>query len=169
MQVAVFSDSHDNLDALRTAIGKCKDRGLTQAIHLGDYCAPFVMDVLGESSLQWVGVWGNNDGDRVRSLQTAGRYEGRIDIAADDFREHEVGGRRIFLTHYPQIGRIAALSGQYEAVFHGHTHLAAQEIVEVQEKRVLLANPGEIYGKRFGKPSFGVYDSENHTFEHVWL
>jgi len=166
MKIAILSDSHDHLDNLRAAIAQCEERGLTQGIHLGDFCAPFAVRLLSESKLNWIGVWGNVDGDRLKNTDRAGA---NVDIGMSDFREVELDGKKIFLTHYDQIGRIAALSGQYDAVFHGHNHIAAQEVIENNGKQTLLANPGEICGWRFGKPSFAVYDTENNAVEHIWL
>ena len=140
---------------------------ITEALHLGDFIAPFVVkEHLSPSKLNWTCVWGNNDGDQLRTIALA---SSNVDIAPSDFREIEKDGRKIFMTHYPEIGRIAALSGQYDAVFFGHNHTASQEVIEVGEKKVLLVNPGEIYGMRTGKISFGIYDTQSNTFEHIWL
>lgn len=160
MLIAVLSDSHDRTDHLEQAINLIKQRGITHAFHLGDYISPFVLLQLAESSLALQGVWGNNDGDRATGLKLAA---GRLDIADGDSRELEIEGRNLFLTHYPQIARMAALSGQYDAVFFGHSHVASQEIVG----STLFANPGEIYGMRSGKVSFGIYDTETNSMEDI--
>jgi len=160
MLIAVLSDSHDRTDHLEQALILIKERGISRGLHLGDYVAPFVINQLAESEIRWQGVWGNNDGDKLAGLRMAA---GKVDISEGDFLELEIEGRKLFLTHYPQIGRIAALSGQYDAVFYGHTHIAKQEHVEV----TLLANPGEIYGMRTGKVSFGIYNTERNSFEEV--
>jgi putative phosphoesterase len=163
MKIAVFSDSHDRVDNLDRAIAIAKEMGITQALHLGDLIAPFVVkENLANSGLQWTCVWGNNDGDKLLAAAFATE---NVDLAEKDFREVEIEGRKLFLTHYPEIGRIAALSGQYDAVFFGHNHKASQEKIE----KTLLANPGEIYGMRTGKASFGVYTPDDNTFEHIWL
>ena len=168
MLIAVLSDSHDRTDHLEYAINQAKERGITTAFHLGDFCSPFVLEQLGQSGLTWYVVWGNNDGDKLRGTSMAA---GQVDIVPDDYRELDLEGRKLFLTHYPQIGRIAALSAQYDAVFFGHNHQASQEIIsqEGSSKKTLLANPGEIYGMRTGKPSFAIYNTEDNSFEHVWF
>lgn len=164
MKIAIFSDSHDRLDRVQQAIDLVKERGITQGIHLGDFCAPPTTSLLGESGIHWTCVWGNCDGDKLLCYRRVEKL-GTMDFADGDFREHEVDGKKLFLTHYPQIARIAALSAQYDACFHGHNHEMNQEVIG----KTLLANPGEICGIRFGKPSFGIYDTETNTFEHVLL
>lgn len=171
MIITVFSDSHDRMDKINEALQIVQEREVKNGIHLGDFCTPAAMKLLAASGINWKCVWGNIDGDRLRCYQEVAPY-GTVDIVPEDFREIEVEGRHLFLTHYPEIARIAALSGKYDAVFHGHNHVAAQETVETAHgrvKEVLLANPGEICGFRFGEPSFALYNTESNTFEHIRL
>jgi len=69
MEIAIFSDIHDNLKNLELAINQIKDRGINKLIYCGDFCAPFVMKQLGQSGLEIHAVWGNNDGDRFKLTQ----------------------------------------------------------------------------------------------------
>lgn len=163
MLIAVFSDSHDHLPNLEVAIGMVKELGIKRGFHLGDVCAPFSVRLLTESGLQWQCVWGNNDGDKMGGYQaTAGS---KVDFDTRDFREIKIEERRLFLTHYPEIARIAALSGSYDACFFGHNHRYSSEIIG----QSLLANPGEILGWRFKQPSFGVYDTVANEMQTVFL
>ena len=162
MFIAVFSDSHDNLPNLRQALEMVEERGIRRGFHLGDFCRPSSLELLAQSGLQWQCVWGNNDSE-LSEYEVA--EESEVDLKRSDFRELEVEGRKIFLTHYPKIARIAALSGKYDACFFGHNHRHSQELIG----RTLLANPGELLGWRFKEPSFGVYDTDSGTFRTVFL
>jgi putative phosphoesterase len=164
MLLAVFSDTHDRTDHIEQALATVRERQIGHGIHLGDYCSPFTVRLLAESGLTWKCVWGNNDGDKLLCYQQAEPF-GSMDFANGDFREITVDGRALFLTHYPHIARLAAGSGQYAAVFHGHDHVAAQETVG----STVLANPGELYGGRYGEPAFGIYNTTDNTFEHIRL
>jgi len=167
MLIAVFSDSHDRMDLIDLALFQVAERGITYGIHLGDYCSPTALEKLAASGIKWKCVWGNVDGDKLKAYQAVESY-GTIDIVPEDFREITVEGRQLFLTHYPDIARIAALSGQFDAVFHGHNHVAAEEMVTAANgKETLLANPGELCGFKFGEPSYGIYDTEHNSFEHI--
>lgn len=164
MKIAVFSDSHDHLDKMRAALNQVKERGITTGLHLGDFCAPPAVECLAESDIHWYCVWGNVDGDRHLSADRV-KDKPNMDLATAEFRELELEGRTIFLTHYPKIAEIAATSGMYNAVFHGHDHKMRNEMIG----ETLLANPGELGGFRFGTASFGIYDTETNTLEHVTL
>lgn len=162
MLIAVFSDSHDHKQNITKALALAEGRGITRGFHLGDFCAPPSFELLASSKITWQCVFGNVDGDRLGALKRVEKY-GTMDLANADFREIEIDGQHLFLTHYPDIARLGALSGKYQAAFYGHNHQAAQEMVA----NTLLANPGEIVGTRFGHPSFGIYDTEKNSFEIV--
>ena len=140
MRIAVLSDIHDNIWNLETALDDVNERGAEALVFLGDFCAPFTLAQIGESFDGDVhAVFGNNDGDEL-----------------------ELGGKRIALNHYPDLARRLAESGAYDAVFSGHNHERQHETIG----GTLWANPGEVMG-RFGSPSYGLYDTETNTFEHV--
>jgi putative phosphoesterase len=159
--IAVFSDSHDHLPRLDTALTMAQARGIKRGFHLGDFCAPFSVERLARSGLDWQCVWGNNDGDKLGAYHAAA--DSGVDLEKTDFREVKIDGRHVFLTHYPQIARLAALSGGYDACFFGHNHKLSQEIVG----ETLLANPGEILGWRSGHASFGVWETKTNQLVHV--
>ena len=161
MKIAVLSDSHDNMENIKKAIVIAKEHGIKEGFHLGDFCASPSAVLLAESGLTWHCSWGNVDGDPLAMYKKTLSY-GTMTFADHDTSEVEKDGRKIFLTHYPEIARIAALSGQYDAAFYGHNHTAAQEMIG----KTLLANPGEVVGFK-GHPSFGIYDTNTNTFEHV--
>jgi uncharacterized protein len=174
MQIAVFSDSHDHLDNLEKACAAVVARGITTGIHLGDFCAPFMIKPLIESDLTWYGVFGNNDGDRLgafmQTLTATTDGKRQIDLVNADFRELEIDGLRLFLTHYPQIARISALSGQYDVAFHGHDHKAASTVVTAANGNTCpIYNPGELCGARFGTATYGIFDTQTREFTIITL
>jgi len=151
MRIAIFSDSHDHTENVTKALGIVQAQGITNGIHLGDFTTQPILDLLLASTLSWTLVRGNNDVN--------------LPIPQDDFQEVTFEGRKLFVTHYPQIARVAALSGKYDACLHGHTHIAAQETIGT----TLLANPGELCGRRYGKASFGIYDTKGNKIEIIYL
>jgi hypothetical protein len=161
MQIAVLSDIHDRLDHLERVMAAVRARGAERVFFLGDGCAPFVLNDLAERFAGPIdGVFGNNDGDRFLLCRVAARHSQMT--WHDPLAELEVDGRKILLTHYPEIGRRLAKSGEADAVFSGHDHQRYQH----RFGAALWANPGEIMG-RFGVVSFGLYDTVGHSFEHV--
>jgi putative phosphoesterase len=157
--VAVLSDCHDRLDHLERALSRVGEAQV--ALFCGDYCAPFTLKALAEGFRGRVhSVLGNNDGDVFLLLKVASKV-GNVTVH-QPMANLELGGRRIAVVHYPEFGEALALSGKYDAVFSGHDHTAASSRVG----NTLWGNPGELMG-RFGPPSFGLYDTEDNTFEIV--
>lgn len=160
MDVAVLSDIHDNIWNLERALDKIRALGVTRVFFLGDFCAPFTLKQLAEGSRGQVDViFGNNDGDTHLLTRVASDHANVV--LYGQFAELEVEGRRIALTHYPDIARGLA-EGNYDAVFYGHDHTRFSGEVGT----TILVNPGEIMG-RFGSPSFGVYNSGDQSFGHI--
>lgn len=167
MKIAIFSDSHDNLYNTQKALEIIKEMGITQGFHLGDFCAPPLIDLLSsDSSIHWTTVWGNVDGARAQSVL---RFKDRanLDLHHETFREVElIAGVKIFLTHYPLLAQNAAYSGKYRACFYGDDHTKFSEVLS---NGTLLANPGELVGTKTGQASFGIWNTDDNTFEFVDL
>ncbi len=163
MKIAVLSDCHDHLENLASALRLVRESGAERLFYLGDFCAPFTLAALAEGFLGPVdAVFGNNDGDVFLLCRVAAKFP-HVTLHAP-LAELEVEGRKIALQHYPELGLRLAESQAYDAVFTGHDH---QTYVH-QKGRTLWANPGEIMG-RFGKPSFGLYDTKDGSFAHMPL
>ena len=156
MLIAILSDAHDNIWNVEKALPRIQQAAVL--IFCGDFCAPFTLQMLADGFAGPIHcVLGNNDGDALligRIAAQAGHvtlYQGMGHMDAD--------GKRIAFAHYPNIGGALARSGQFDAVFHGHTHRRVVEIVG----QTLSVNPGEVMG-RYGKPSFGLYDTATGEF-----
>lgn len=161
MKIAVLSDSHDRLDHLAWALKWVQEIDAERVFFLGDFCAPFALNMLAEGFPGPIdSVFGNNDGDQFLLCQIAAKYK-HVTLH-HPLAELEVEGRKVALQHYPEIGKRLAESGAYDAVFTGHDHL--QYINQVGD--TLWANPGEIMG-RLGAPSFGVWETSDNSFSHI--
>ncbi len=127
-------------------------------IHCGDLCAPFSLDMLGAGFAGPLHVtFGNNDGDILLLTRIAAKYP-QMTLHAPS-GEVEAGGRRLAFVHYPDLGEGLAALGRYDTVFVGHTHKPTQQHIG----KTLLANPGEVMG-RFGRPTYGIYDTATGEF-----
>ena len=58
MIVGVFSDVHDNIEALLRVLDDFKARNAARAIFCGDFCSPIPSRVMGESGLEIDCVFG---------------------------------------------------------------------------------------------------------------
>jgi hypothetical protein len=105
-------------------------------------------------------VFGNNDGDQFLLARIASKYP-HVSLHGD-FAELELDGRRVAVTHYPQIGAALARGEMYDLVCHGHSHERLVESVG----QTLRVNPGEVMG-RFGLSTYARYDTRTGQAEIV--
>jgi len=120
-------------------------------LHAGDYVAPFSMAPLEELKAPYLGVFGNNDGEKI-GLQS--RSEGRLRPGP---RFLQVNGQSILLVHDLQGGYPQGPSGRtLRLLVHGHTH--RPEIR--REGSTLLFNPGEVGGWLTGRATMGLFHLE---------
>jgi len=158
MLVGVMSDSHDNLAKIDTALKAFKDAGVEMLIHLGDYIAPFSLARILMGNLRFLGVLGNNDGEKLGLKELASKagyelYEPPHDVV--------LGGKRILLLHgfgpkdrTIRIVERIARGGGYSAILYGHTH----EIDVRFEGGTLILNPGEVFGGLSGRSTVAILD-----------
>jgi putative phosphoesterase len=163
MLVGVLSDIHDNLPNLAAAALAFRDRGIESLLFLGDFCSPIPARELAAYPGTVHCVFGNGDGDRF-AIRGIAAGEGSALSLHGEWAELELGGRRVALTHYPLYARALARTGDYDAVFSGHTH-------ERHEERfggTLWVNPGEVLGWK-GAPSVAVWDASANSVEFLAL
>lgn len=173
MLIAILSDIHDNIPRLRAAIDHV--RQVDALLCGGDLCSPFIVDELARFPRAIHVVFGNNDGDLFRITQKAavanqGRAsEDQIHLHGEFF-EGELGGKRIALIHYEQIGKALVGSGAYDLVCYGHTHQFSVER-DAATGAIRGVNPGEIFGmlRADSESTFVSYDTESGVVRKHWI
>lgn len=156
MKIAILSDSHDNIVNLQKTLDQIKEKA-EAIIHCGDLIAPFSAEILSSADLPTYITLGNNDEDHI------GMYKKSSDKftwthIGQQYGEIEIDSRKLAYTHYPRLGELMARSGEYDAVFYGHTHKSDKRKVG----DTLLLNPGAICGIQNGKmgtATYGIYDT----------
>lgn len=161
MKIAIASDLHENYKHKEWFIDECTKRGISRVLFLGDAINPGLISQLATSGLSLHFVWGNNDGDAVKTVKIL--LENNHSVSDYCFDELSEDGKKVFVTHYPLLGENAAKSGKYDAVFYGHNHQKHEEHVD----KTLLVNPGELSGHLSGTVSFYVWDTELNTGEFI--
>lgn len=165
MKIGILSDIHDNIWNLEKVVSKIRG-SVETIIFCGDFCAPFSAHILGSLSVPIHACFGNNDEDQIGIYKRGGEQYQDFIALTEEFGAIELGGKKIAFCHYPKLGELLAGTGDFDAVFHGHTH-------KQYSKRVgetLLVNPGSICGIVDGKPgeaSFGIYDTETNEVEII--
>lgn len=168
MKIAVFSDTHDQIKQIKKAVDSIRGK-VDGLIHCGDWVSPFVLLQFQHLSIPLYGVFGNNDGDKFRHIMLKESLNLPLSLE-DRFLELEFEGKKIAVFHgdYPGIVNALVLCGQYDAVFHGHTHIPVNEYVG----NTLSFNPGsflEMTGENVQGASFGIYDTKKHSAKHITL
>ncbi len=157
MKIAIVSDIHDQSENLKWAVSKMQELKVDQVFALGDYSSPYIVERLGLVGVSVIAIWGNNDGDQVAMFKAVLEDENnQIYFKKGNFAELEYDGKKYFLSHYPLLAENAAMSGKYEAVFHGHTHTQRSEVLN----NTPIINPGKLAVFPDDKISFAVYDTE---------
>jgi hypothetical protein len=160
MLIGVISDTHDNVDKLRVALKRFKEAGIDIVLHAGDIVSPFMVVPFQEVGLRMIGIFGNNDGDKLYLRE---RFRG---IGEINFGPHEVelGGRRIVLMHEPRSIEAFTASERYDLIIYGHTHE-----VEVRKGQGLVVNPGECGGWLSGRATCALVDLKGLKAEIIEL
>jgi uncharacterized protein len=163
MKIAIISDIHDNHHNLKQFYEKAKELKAERIICLGDFINPGIIKFLAKSEIPVFSIWGNNDGEKCLIMRVALEKDSNLTISDKIYDFLEVDGKKIFLTHYGDIAESMARSGDYVAVFHGHTHDKSKEKIG----NCLLLNPGELSTHKTGIASFAIYDTETNDADII--
>lgn len=146
MKICIVSDSHDRAAPLASAVAEAKTLGVKAVIHCGDVIGANTLRASLELGVPLHVVHGNNIGDPLAMCRMAAKSGELLTYYGQD-AELVLGGRRIFVTHFPHYGRGMACTGDYDLVCCGHSHIA--EIVRqtsIKGGQTLLVNPGSVSG-----------------------
>ena len=142
MKIIIFSDSHRELDGMRTVIAQEKP---DYVFHLGDH------DTDAEALMR--------EYDTLPIVTVRGNCDGWSDTPKT--RVFNLGGKRFFLCHGHTLGvkegylraTYAALEQKADVLLFGHTHIPCCACEETEPgQRLYLLNPGSCGGYR---PTYG--------------
>ena len=157
MKIGIISDTHDNMPKIKEAVAMFNMKEVEFVIHAGDYIAPFSIVPLENLKCDYVGVFGNNDGEKVG---LAKKSQDRIKVPP---HQVNLGNRKIVILHEPNDIDNLIKSQNYDIIIYGHTH---SPVIEKHD-RTLVINPGECCGWLSGKSTVATADLDNMTAEIV--
>ena len=164
MKVIIFSDSHDSIKNIDSAFSLIEREGIESdyLIHCGDICS---LETLSHIANLWRGeihfCFGNMDGDGFAIPQSNSIFK-KVYLHGGEFGQLEIGGKKIAFQHFPEVAQNLAGSGDWDAVFYGHTHKRHSEYIG----KTLLANPGTVSGIKHSA-SFAVYSSDDSSLDFI--
>ena len=146
MKICILSDSHDNRPLLEAAVRDAQAAGAEAVLHCGDVVAPSTLEVLRPFKLPVHVIHGNNIGDAYMMGRIASQATNQTTYYGQD-AGIELGGRRIFLVHYPHYAEAMATTGDWDLVCCGHDHEAKTEtITNIKGGTTWVVNPGTVGG-----------------------
>lgn len=165
MKICIVSDSHDRGPLLAKAIEAARADGAEAVLHCGDIIGGNTLKASLKLGLPIHAVHGNNLGDPVSIARMACHSDGLLNYHGHDAMI-TLGGRRIFVTHYPHYGHAMACTGDYDLVCCGHSHepeIRQQD--NVRGGKTWLVNPGTVAGLGAPQATWIIGDLATLTFE----
>ncbi|MGE5638568.1 MAG: metallophosphoesterase family protein [Clostridia bacterium] len=146
MKICILSDSHDRGAPLADAVARAKEAGAQAVIHCGDVIGTQTLRAALELGLPTHVIHGNNLGDPISLSRWARERPGLLAYHGPDARL-ELGGRKVFVVHYPEYGYAMACTGDWDLVCCGHSHVAGiEQVTNVKGGKTWLVNPGTVAG-----------------------
>ena len=168
MKVCVISDTHDRVEYLHAAIEDAKVRGAEIVLHCGDLIAPYTLRQTHTLGLPIHVIHGNNKGDLAAMCRLASKPESLINYHGRD-ASLEMGGKKIFLIHFPEYAEAMALTGKWDLICCGHNHRCKIESIRHADGdgSPLLVNPGSASGLGRVQPTYVFGNLETMEFEII--
>lgn len=159
MKLGIISDTHDNVPMIHKAVAFFNQTRVDMVLHAGDYVSPFSLKPFLSLKCDFIGVWGNNDGDKIALQEVAqGKIKNSPLIQSYD-------QKKILLAHHLETLEALVLSQEFHLIVYGHTHQS-----EIRKAgKTLVVNPGECGGWLDGKSTVAVADLEEMTAEIIGL
>ena len=150
MRIGVVSDTHDMMRNVERIVQLFEAAGVERVVHTGDITQAKTLRVFGKLRAELVGVFGNNDLERIPLEAACAEYG--LDFCDPPLRL-EWAGRRLVVVHDPLELRPELLA-DCDVALHGHDHRRRIERVD----GTLVLNPGECAGHGVGHNAVGVLD-----------
>ncbi len=148
MKIGILSDSHHKNEYLKECIEFLKKENCEYLIHAGDICSKVGLEILKNSNLKYVAVFGNNDRDL---FELSPEYN----IKKEPYY-FKIADSTFKLMHLP-----FHLYPDTDIIIFGHTHKFDCEY----KNKKLFINPGEICARE--KPIISCAKLEINTNEYI--
>jgi putative phosphoesterase len=138
MRIGIVSDTHGHVANAQAAVRMLQALEVQRVLHCGDIGSPEVVALFSAWPTDF--VFGNCDGNRAElaaAIVAAGQ------TCHGEFGALEFDGRRIALLHSHDGARFRTtlVSGAWDLVCYGHTHVASID----RHGSTLAVNPGALY------------------------
>jgi len=152
MNIAIISDSHDNVPNIYKALNFIKKQKADMIIHCGDVCAGSVLDDMAKKFPKPIHFIYGNIVDTQAMEKITSQHKNLF--SHKNLGKLEIEGKKIAFTHLPYDAKDLAAGGKFNYVFYGHNHKPWIEKI----KNTYLINPGTL-GGLFSKATFAWWDT----------
>ena len=159
-QIGIMSDSHDNLPAIRAAVGLFNERQVDMVVHAGDIVAPFTAREIKKLNCPYKIIFGNNDGEILGLYKI---YEGNVFQPPHQFM---VNDKKVLVLHDPILLNSFKEIKAFDIIIYGHDHNAS---ISESPTGQLIVNPGECGGWLTGKSTVAIWTLPNNKVELIEL
>lgn len=163
MKLGILSDTHNHVENTRRAISAFRERDVTRLIHCGDISTIPIVEMFEGFTVTF--VFGNMDQFHA-DLMTAAKAIFGMGSMGYSYTA-AIDGKRIAVCHGNDADMLNGFiqQGNYDFVFHGHTHLRRDEIVG----KTRVINPGALGGNMPQARSICILDFETEQTEFVMI
>ncbi len=164
MIVGIMADTHDRLPLVDKAVKVLNEQNVELVLHAGDYIAPFVIPHFKPLKARFIGVFGNNDGEKNGLKRKFKEIDAEIH---GSFADVAVDGLKIALLHGSEEELLQSLINveSHDIIIHGHTH----EAKTYRKGRTLVINPGEVCGYLTEKSTIALLNSQTKEVKIIEL
>jgi len=154
--VGIISDTHDNRSLIIKAVDEFNKAGCSLIVHAGDYVAPFTIREFEKLRGKFLGVFGNNDGEKKGLSEKFSRI-GSLYKPPYEFTYHD---KRFVVMHEPDyLDKYMAKDG-LDVIVYGHLHK-----VDIRDGKPLVINPGECCSWLTGRSTVVLLDISKMNVE----
>ena len=156
-RIGIISDTHDNVEKIDKAITYFNQMEMDLVIHAGDIISPFVAGKFNSLKMDFLAIYGNNDGDKM-GLRNVLKYK-----IFEEPHIFKISGIKFIITHREKMVEAILKSKDYDVIIYGHTHKPDIRI----DSETIVINPGEACGYISGKSTIAVLNLEKREAEIV--
>lgn len=147
--VGIISDTHDNRDSIIKAVDTFNKAGCSLVVHAGDYIAPFTIREFEKIKGNFLGVFGNNDGEKKGLIAQFSK----IGALYEPPLEFTHSGKRFVVMHEPDYLDNYLKNNEVDIIIYGHSHE-----IDIRKGKPIVINPGECCSWLTGRSTVVLLD-----------
>ncbi|MDD3442923.1 MAG: YfcE family phosphodiesterase [Sulfurimonas denitrificans] len=147
MKIGIISDTHSKVKKARRAINTLIEDGAEFIIHAGDIVDIEILNLLSQSGVEYVAVYGNNDAHLAE-------FHTQFNLVQEPYY-FKLASTKFKLMHLPFY-----MSPDADVIIFGHTHEFSLEFVN----NTLFVNSGEVCARNKPTSEWAMLEIEEKTY-----